>query len=140
MPIGDTTKEPGRSLRLSIVEGSFASLQTSIASGVLLTGYALMLGANDFQLGLLAGMSTLATLGAVIGAQQLGRRGRRKPMILEALVLSRSIWLLLCLIPFLPVPPSSRLTLLLSVVLVAGIAGQYVDKSWESWMSALVPD
>ena len=60
-------------------------------------------------------------------------------MILEALVLSRSIWLLLCLIPFLPVPPSSRLTLLLSVVLVAGIAGQYVDTCWVSWMADLVP-
>lgn len=135
----DTRKEPERSLRLSIIEGSFASIQTAIVSGALLTGYALALGANDFQLGFLSGMGTLATLGAVIGAQQIGRRGRRKPMIVESLAMGRSLWLLLCLIPFLAVPAPWKLALFLAVVLVAGLAGQYADTCWTSWMADLVP-
>lgn len=92
--------EPARSLSLFIVEGAFYSPHTAIVNGALLKGYALLLGANDFQLGLLTGIGTLATLGSVAGALQLGRRGRRKPMMLEALTFSRSIWLLLC--PFSP--------------------------------------
>jgi MFS family permease len=131
--------EPARSLRLSIVEGAFYSAHVAIVNGALLTGYALLLGANDFQLGLLTGMGTLATLGSVAGARQLGRRGRRKPMMLEALTLSRAIWLTLCLLPFLPLPADARVALLLAVVLVAAAAAQYADTGWMSWMTDLVP-
>jgi len=129
--------EPGRSLRLSVIEGAFYSVYSAIVSGALLTGYALLLGANDFHLGLLTGLGALATLGSIAGARQLARRGTRKPMILEALTLSRSIWLVLCLLPFLPAP--WRLPLLLGVVLLSALAGNCADTGWMSWMTDLVP-
>jgi MFS family permease len=138
---GDRKTEPGRSLFLSIVEGSFWAIYAAIigVGSALLTGYALALGANDFQIGLLTGMGTIATIGAVAGAWWLGRRSNRKSMMMEALTLSRSIWLVLCLLPFLPLPPGVRLYVLFGVVLVSVMAGVFADTAWMSWMTDLVP-
>jgi len=47
--------EPDRSLRISVVEGNIESCSIAITNGALLTGFALMLGANAFHLGLMSG-------------------------------------------------------------------------------------
>ncbi|MEI7898681.1 MAG: MFS transporter [bacterium] len=131
--------EPARSLRLSIIEGAVFAAHFAIVNGALLTGYAIMLGANDFHLGLLNGMWTLAAFGSVAGTQQLGRSDRRKPMMLEALTLSRSVWICLCLLPFLPISPLVRIALFLVIVLTAATAAEYANMGWMSWMTDLVP-
>lgn len=139
MHLETPASEPARSLRLSIVEGALFSVHSAIVNGALLTGYALALGANDFLLGLLTAVATLATLGSVAGAHRLGRLGRRKPMMVKGLMFSRSIWLCLGLLPFLPLPPVLRIILLLAIVLVATTAAYYSDIGWMSWMTDLVP-
>ena len=40
-----------RALRLSIVEGSLSNIHVTVCAGAFLTGFALMLGAGDFELG-----------------------------------------------------------------------------------------
>jgi MFS family permease len=138
---GDHKTEPGRSLFLSIAEGSFWSVYISVVGigSALLTGYALALGADDFQIGLLTGMGTIAAVGTLLGARQLGRVTHRKPMMLKALALSRLVWLLPCLLPWLGVAPELCLVALLGVVLVSTTASQFSDTGWMSWMTDLVP-
>ena len=58
-----------KALRISTIEGSWAALHFLITSGVFFTGFALMLGANDFQLGLLGAIPVLAQVFQVVGGE-----------------------------------------------------------------------
>ncbi|MBM3287565.1 MAG: MFS transporter [Candidatus Eisenbacteria bacterium] len=131
--------EPVLSQRISILEGSLAGIHTTITSGTLLTAYALMLGSNDFQLGLLSALAAVATVGSVVGAQVVGRLGRRKPLSVVCSGGGRALWCLLCLLPFLPIHPSMRLGLFLAVVFVGNSLVNLSATGWLSWMSDLVP-
>ena len=51
-----------RGLRLSIVEGSLSNIHITVTGGALLTGFALLLGASDFELGLLAALPFVGQL------------------------------------------------------------------------------
>ena len=64
-PLDQLPAEPGtmlppavvrRALRLSIVEGSLSNIHVTVCAGAFLTGFALMLGAGDFELGLIAAL------------------------------------------------------------------------------------
>jgi len=54
-----TPKEIRTGLKISVWEGSFATVHVTLTSCAFLIGYALLLGVNDFQLGLLAALPFL---------------------------------------------------------------------------------
>ena len=57
-----------RGLRLSIVEGSLSNIHVTVCAGAFLTGFALLLGAGDFELGLIAALPFLGQLFQFVGA------------------------------------------------------------------------
>ncbi len=131
--------EPERSQRISILEGSLAQVHITITSGSLLTAYALAMGADDFQLGLVGALTALATLGSLLGAQLVGRIGRRKPISLAASVGGRALWGLLCLLPFVGIQPEIAFAVFLGVVLLGNGLVNLSGTAWLSWMTDLVP-
>ncbi|MDI6740220.1 MAG: MFS transporter [Candidatus Edwardsbacteria bacterium] len=140
MPItSQHPKEPGRSLRLSIIEGSFAAVHITVTGGALVTGYALMLGANDFHLGLLSALGALATVGSLVSAQLVGALGSRKRLTIMAATAGRALWALLCVLPFAPLLPGARLWLFFLVVFLANASVNMANNAWISWMTDLVP-
>jgi hypothetical protein len=114
MPPSPKGQEPERSQRISLVEGSLATVHITITTGSLVTAYAFYLGARDFQIGLLAALTALSTMGSVLAAQWIGLLGRRKPLTVATSVLGRALWAVLCLLPFLHLSPGLRLALLLA--------------------------
>ncbi len=131
--------EPSRSLRLSIIEGSFAAIHITITGGALVTGYALMLGASDFHLGLLAALGALSTVGSLAGAQLVGILGSRKRLVILAATAGRALWALLCALPFAPLLPGARLWLFFLTVFLATSSVNMANNAWTSWMTDLVP-
>ena len=131
--------EPGRSQRISIIEGSLANVHITITSGSLMTAYALMLGANDFHLGLMAGLTAISTIGALIGAQLVGRAGRRKRIAIASSVTGRASWIVLCAIPFLPISNGLKLAIFLWTVFWGNGLVQISATPWLSWMTDIVP-
>src|SRR5215210_7682179 len=67
-------------LRLSIVEGALSNIHVTVCAGAFLTGFALMLGAGDFELGLIAALPFLGQLFQFIGAYLEERLGERRRM------------------------------------------------------------
>ena len=130
--------EPRRSQSISILEGAFASVHIAVSLSSLVTGYALMLGANDFHLGLLSAMGALGTVGALLNAQMVGLAGRRKPLVVSAAVLSRCLWSAFCILPFLGVMPGWRLAMFFGVTLLSNILINLANNGWLSWMTDLV--
>ncbi len=131
--------EPARSQRLSILEGSLATVHITITSGSLVTAYALMLGARPIHLGLVSALTALAAVGSVAGAQAIGRLGRRKPLAVATSAGGRALWALLCVLPFLPIAPGLRLGLFLAVVCAGNLLLNIGGTGWLSWMTDLVP-
>lgn len=127
--------EPERSLKLSIWEGALSILFLNWSTGVLLTGYALVLGASPGALAALGGLPFLAQLLAPLA---LFLRGSRKALAARLNLLARALFLPAVLVPFLPEAlqvPSLLLFAGLSQLLAAP-----VGVLWLSWMADLVPE
>lgn len=137
---GQPPGEPRRSLRLSVLEGIAASPHSAVTSGVLVTGCALLLQAEDFHIGALSAGGALATIGALFSAYWVGILGQRKNLVVWGTAIHRLLWGLLGLFPFLV--GDSRLCLWLFVILVGflGAIQQFTNNAWLSWMTDLVPE
>jgi MFS family permease len=131
--------EPGRSRRISVVEGAFATVHATITAGSLVTAYALRAGANDFHLGLMAALTAISGAGSVLGAHWVGRLGRRKILSVLASLGGRVLWGVLCFLPFLAMPPAIRIAAFLAVVFLGNALLNGGATAWLSWMTDLVP-
>ncbi|MBP7275126.1 MAG: MFS transporter [Kiritimatiellae bacterium] len=137
---GVPTGEPGRSRRISTIEGCVSTLHGTLIGGSLLTAYALALGASDFHIGLIAGFGMVANIGLLLGARSSLRRRARKPVVVRAALASRMSWALLTVIPFLPLSPTARVWVFLSVVLAAQTLLQMAVNPWSDWIADLAPE
>src|SRR5262249_38062512 len=81
-----------RGLRLSIVEGSLSNIHITVCSGAFLTGFALLLGAGDFELGLIAALPFVGQLFQFMGAYLEERLGERRRLTVLSAGMSRSLW------------------------------------------------
>lgn len=132
-----------RSLRVSTIEGAVATVHISITGvvggSVFLTGFAMLLGANSFQLGLLGALPFIGQAFQFVGAYLEERAGNRRGLVLSAGLAGRLIWALLLALPFMSFLGGAQLALffigLAGTYALGGIAGN----AWLSWMSDLVP-
>lgn len=134
--------QPPHSIRrwLSVItiEGALANVFTVLTGGAFLTGLALWLGANDFQIGLLAAIPFLAQVAQLLSAYLVDKTGYRKAITVWASVLARQIWWAMFLLLLMPI--NWRLQALIAVVSIYGVAIMVATPSWTSWMSDIIPD
>jgi MFS family permease len=132
-----------RGLRFSMFEGALAtvtiSITGSIGGSVFLTGYALLLGANDFQLGLLGALPFIGQLFQFVAAYLEERVGQRRPLVLYSSLFGRLLWLPLLAIPFLGLPVGLQIGLFLALLACSYALNGMAGNAWMSWMSDLVP-
>ena len=135
------SQQQRKGLTNSLLDAVFASIYANLTGGVFLTGFALLLGASAFQLGIIAALPFLANIFQLLGSYLVENWGHRKKFTVLLASGSMTIWaviILLGLILFwLKLHFDSRwLILLLPISFVlASLAGL----SWISWMSDLVP-
>lgn len=126
-------------LRLSIVEGALSTVHVSITTGAFLTGFALLLGANDFQLGLIGAMPFIGQMFTFVGAYLEARLGKRRELTFWTALGSRVLWGVFALLPFLNNLGSARMPIFLVVFAISQILLGIAGNAWISWMSDLVP-
>ena len=112
----------------------------SITGSGLLTAYALALGANNSQIGLLAALPFLfmpLQLGTVVFVENF----RRRKLIATPLwMLAQSIWIPIALIPvFIDAPGGGAVTVLLMLMALRSGAVAMQNAAWNSWLRDLVP-
>ncbi len=135
--------EVRRGMRISILEGAIANVHITITGAIggslFLTGFALLLGANSFQLGLMGALPFIGQMFQFVGAYLEERIGNRRALVLYGALAGRLIWALLLTLPFLSVLNGAQLAIffvgLACSYALNGIAGN----AWMSWMSDLVP-
>ncbi len=133
-------KQTEKGLRISIFEGSFAAVFTALTTGSFLAGYALYLGANDFQLGLVAAFPFLAQAFQVPGALLVEKFKKRKWFNLLGSLFFRSIFLIFVLLPFFPQSRQVKIGIFLLFLSLSSAIANLVAVAWLSWMSDLVPE
>lgn len=112
----------------------------SITTSGFLAAYALLLGCNNFQIGVLAALPFLTQPLQILVIPLVERFRRRKVMALASWIPAQLSWVLIALIPlFLDVPSSSAVVLLLVTIGIRGVFVSVTNCSWNSWLRDLVP-
>jgi MFS family permease len=127
-------------LRWLTWEGTASMGFFSITTSGFLVAYALVLGCNNFQIGILAALPFITQPLQIFVIPLVERFRRRKIITLAAWIPAQLSWLIIALIPlFLNVPSSSAITLLLVTIGIRGVFVSITSCSWNSWLRDLVP-
>jgi MFS family permease len=139
---GISKSEIRSSLKALTLDSVFASIFTSVTTGVLLSNFLLQLGATSVEIGLVCSIPMLANLLQPVGAIIADRTGSRRRYNLLVFGLSRLLWLILVLLAVFDGTGTDRHLLLqctLGVILAAQVLLALGSASYLSWMGALVP-
>lgn len=135
-----TEQEIGRSLRLMIWESVSSSALFSLGSGGFMAAYALALGANNFQVGMLAALPFITQVAQLPAILAVERFRMRKAMGIPALWVAHLFWIPIGAVPFLlETPGVPAVTLVISLMAVRGLFASAWTTTWTSWMRDLVP-
>jgi len=126
-----------RWLPLISVEAGLATVFITFTGGAFLTGLALMLGANDFEIGLLGAVPFLAQLAQPLSAYLVDLTGARKAITVVASAIARQCWWLV--LPLVLVTASWRLEAFILLVVVSNVTIMIATPSWMAWMADLIP-
>lgn len=128
-------------MRISVVEGAFATVHVTLTSGAFLTGYALMLGADSAALGVLAAIPYLAQTFQLVAAYVAERTAGVKVLAVVAAACGRLPWAFAAALPFLPIVPAPyRVGALLAFVAISSAFLMMTYNAWTVWMSELIPE
>ncbi|UCB56456.1 MAG: MFS transporter [Candidatus Omnitrophota bacterium] len=135
--------QTNRALRLSVIDGALSAVMGSLAGGIFLMGFALkILNASAQQVGILASLPFFANLAQIFGSIIIEKTGRKKVLCFFSLLVSRTLWILVILLPFAIFAPltDSRIWVLVGVIAASSVFASLSGVSWLAWMSDLVPE
>ncbi|MFH0991663.1 MAG: hypothetical protein V1799_16780 [bacterium] len=132
-------EEVHRSMQYAVAEGAFSGIMAVFIGGVILTGFALSLGANDFVIGIIAAIQSGAHLFQMRAYRMIERRGTRKEIAVRYAALSRLLWIPICATVFITVQPFASyriwffliLFTIISIVLFMHSASSMRETTWQ---------
>ncbi len=135
-----TDQEVGRSLRLMIWEGVASGALFSLGSGGFMAAYALALGANNLQVGILAALPFVAQVAQLPAILAVERFRMRKAIGIPALCAGQLLWIPIGAAPFLvETPGAPAVAAVIGLMAVRGLFTPVWVTTWTSWMRDLVP-
>lgn len=132
-----------RSLNFIILGNIMGSAHGMICGGgtTAMIGLATELGANDLVFGILSAIPQIAALMQLPFSVLVNRTHKRKKYMLTFGLVSRALWLLFGLIPYL-MPMASSSLQLWTIIFLMGISscgGAAINVCWFPWLSDLTP-
>ena len=130
-----------RGLMFVILGNLSGSLFFNITQGSALVGLAAELGANDFVFGLLMAIPLFGAIIQIPAAMIVSRAGKRKKYMLTYGIVSRTMWIVIGIVPFFA-PLSEGWMKLWAVIFLVGIAsvsGSFINICFTPWLADLVP-
>ena len=127
-----------RSLCAAVAEGACAEVFAACATGAVITGWALYLGASAAIIGFLGALPLVAQVTSLPAAWFISAHSRKLATVL-AVCISRLTILPLIALPWLDLAPAAKLRLFIGIVAVSTIFGVIGNSAWVAWMGDLVP-
>ncbi len=135
-----TEKEVSHGLRMMTWEGITSNGFTSITTSGFLAAYALALGADNVQIGILAALPFIMQLLQIPAVLLIEKTRRRKSIAVVSWFIAQLLWFPIALIPlFMGVPGAGAVSALLGFVAIRGVVSAVTNCSWNSWTRDLVP-
>src|SRR5690554_3880398 len=131
-----TKQDVRKGLRLVIFDGIFAEAMTSLTGGAFLVALALLMGASNFQIGLLASLPTFTNVFQLLSIILVRRFNHRRALPVLCSLVAR---VPLLLVGLMALNASSSITLLLFFLFFYYFFGSIAGPSWNAWMKDLVP-
>src|SRR5262245_58695942 len=139
----DQSATPSAELTASIPwimrNGVGIQVMETIAVGAFLTSFAVVLGASNFVIGLLAATPHLSQLAQLPALVVVDRYRDRKKVYFWSGFIARPMLLLIGAAAFVP-NPSAALSIIVVAFLIRYMMGAFLGCAWGSWMRDLVPD
>lgn len=132
-----TEADVRKGLKLVIYDGLSTEAMTVLTSGAFLVAMALLMGASNFQIGLLASLPTFTNIFQLLSIWLVRRYNNRRGVSVVCSVLARIPLLIIGIVAIFF--PEGSLSLLLSFLFFFYFFGSIAGPSWNSWMKDLVP-
>ncbi|MDD5289441.1 MAG: MFS transporter [Dehalococcoidales bacterium] len=132
--------EVSRGLRALTWEGVVSTGFSSLTTSTFLVAFALALGANNFQIGVLASIPFITDLFQIPAVWLVEKLRQRKAIVLVTWLVSQLLWIPIALIPIvMEIPGAGAISILLGLMALRGILNALTNCGWNSWMRDLVP-
>ena len=131
-----TKQDVRKGLRLVIFDGILAEAMTSLTGGAFLVALALLMGASNFQIGLLASLPTFTNVFQLLSIILVRRFNNRRAIAVLCSLVAR---VPLLLVGLMALNASSSINLLLFFLFFYYFFGSIAGPSWNAWMKDLVP-
>lgn len=135
---GVSGAERRRGLKLLLYDGICSQVMAAMTGGAFLVAFALLNGASNTSVGLIAAISPLSQLLQLPAVLLVNRVRQRKALAVASAVTARCLWLVIAVIPWL-LAERFRLPALLGALTLFFALGAVTSCSWNSWMRDLVP-
>lgn len=136
-----TPEKTEAGIRRFVVEGAATMGLGSITGGGFIAAYALALGANNQQIGILAALPFMTMPLQIFTVVLVERYRKRKLIAVPAWLIAQALWFPVALIPlFMDVPSAGAISILLTLVALRSIAVATQNAAWNSWVRDLVPN
>lgn len=137
----DSLDDQARSsgLRFLLLDGVSTQVMGSLTGGALLVAFALLLGASNTVIGLIAAVGPLTQLLQIPAILLVERLRLRKAIVISTLLVARCFWVVVAAIPWL-VPPDHRVGWLLASLALYFSFSSISSSAYNSWKRDLVPD
>jgi len=127
-------------LRWLTWEGTVSLGFNSITTSGFLAAFALALGANNLQIGILAAIPFLAQIVQIPVILVVEKIRRRKAMAVLSWFSSQLLWFPIALIPvFIGAPSAMATSVLLGLMTARGLLNAVCNAAWNGWIRDLVP-
>lgn len=132
-----TSEDVERGKQALVRDAAWATLAGSLYGGVILVGFAVALGASPIIIGVLAAIPFLAQVAQLPAIALVERLRQRRKITVVAVTLSRSIILMLALLPHME--PKLALALFVFGQTLVTLLGSVSGCSLNSWLHQLLP-
>jgi len=126
-------------LRLVIKDGLAAEAMTAFTGGAFLVAMALMMGATNFQIGVLAALPTFTNLFQLLSIWLVRKYNNRRAIAVTCAFLARFPLLIIGSLPFL-FSSNASINVLIFFLFFYYFFGSIAGPAWNSWMKDLVPE
>lgn len=121
-------------------EGAASMGFGSITGSGFLAAYALLMGANNFQIGVLAALPFLLQPAQILMIVVVERLKMRKALAVSSWTLAQALWIPVALIPvFMEVPSAPAVSALLGLVALRSLLAAATAANYNGWLRDLVP-
>ena len=132
-------RQTTKGLDLVIKEGLTSEAMTALTGGTFLVAMAILLGASNFQIGLLAALPTLTNIFQLIAIRLLQKYNNRRAITVICNGFARFPLLIIGFLPLL-FTTSTSIGVLIFLLFFHYFFGSIAGASWNSWMRDLVPE